>query len=102
MDRVDVGVILWDCNGLVMASLCQPIPLTLTVLETKTIVVARALEFALELELNLVILEGDYEILMKSLMEDSLSIVSSGLLIQDVEVIAESFQCISFSHVRRK
>ena len=35
-------------------------------------------------------------------MEDSLSVASSGLLIQDVEVIAESFQCIRFSHVRRE
>ena len=75
-----------------MASLPQPIPLPLIVLETETITAARVLEFALELGLNSIILEGDYEILMKSLMEDSLSIASSGLLIQDVEVIAESFQ----------
>ena len=85
-----------------MASLPQPIPLPLIALETETITAARALEFALELGLNSIILEGDYEILMKSLMEDSLSIASSGLLIQDVEVIAESFQCIMFSHVRRE
>ena len=85
-----------------MASLPQPIPLPLIVLETETITAARALEFALELGLNSIILEGDYEIHMKSLMEDSLSIASSGLLIQDVEVIVESFQCIMFSHVRRE
>ena len=64
-----------------MASLPQPIPLPLIVLETETITAARALEFALELGLDSIILEGDYEILMKSLMEDSLSIASSSLLI---------------------
>ena len=69
------------CNGLVMASLPQPIPLPLIALETETITAARALEFALELGLNSIILEGDYEIHMKSLMEDSLSIASSSLLI---------------------
>ena len=32
-------------------------------------------------------------------MDDLLSLASFGLLIQDVKVIVESFQCISFSHV---
>lgn len=85
-----------------MASLSQPIPLPLTALETKTLAAARALEFAQKLGLNSVILESDCEILIKSLMEDLLSVASSGLLIQDVKVIAESFQCIRFSHVHRE
>ena len=89
-----------DCKGLVMASLSHSIPLPLTVLETEIMVVARALEFALELGLDSAILEGDCEILMNSSMEDSLSLASSSLLIQDVKPIAESFQCIIFSHVR--
>ena len=83
LDRAGIGVIIRDYNGLVMASLSQAIPLPLTVLETA----ARALE----LGLDSVILEGDCEILMMSLMEDSLCLASSGLLIQDVKVIAESF-----------
>ncbi|XP_075633348.1 uncharacterized protein LOC142605796 [Castanea sativa] len=102
LDRANVGVVIRDCNGLVMASLSQPIPLPLTVMEIETIAAARALEFALELGLNSVILEGDCEILMKSLMEDLLSLASSGLLIQDVKVIAKSFQCIRFSQVRKE
>ena len=69
---------------------------------TETIEAARALEFALELGLDSAILKGDCEILMKALMKDSLSLASSGLLIQDVNVIAESFECISFSHVCRE
>ena len=35
-------------------------------------------------------------------MEDLLSLASFGLLIQDVKAIDESFQCISFSHVRKE
>ena len=91
MDRASIGVIIRDCNGLLMASLSQPIPLPLIVLETETLAATRALEFAQELGLNSIILEGDYEILIKSLVEDSLSVASSGLLIQHVKVIAESF-----------
>ena len=102
LDRASIGVIIRDCSGLVMASLSQQIPLPLTALETKTLVAARALEFAQELGLNSVILEGDCEILIKLLMEDLLFIASSGLLIQDMKVIAESFQCIRFSQVRRE
>lgn len=59
VDRAGIGVIIRDCNGLVMASLSQAIPLPLTVLETETVAAARALEFALELGLDSVILEGD-------------------------------------------
>ena len=44
-----------------------------------------ALEFALELGLDSAILEGVFEILVNSLMEDSLSLASFGLLIQDVK-----------------
>ena len=85
-----------------MASPAQQIPLPLTTLETEILTAAGALEFEQELGLNSVVLEGDCEILIKSLMEDSLSVASSGLLIQDVKVIAESFQCIRFSHVCRE
>ena len=35
-------------------------------------------------------------------MEDLLSLASFGLLIKDVKAIDESFQCISFSHVRKE
>ena len=91
MDRAGIGVIIRDCNGLLMASLSQPIPLPLIALETETLAATRALEFAQELGLNSIILEGDYEILIKSLVEDSLSVTSSGLLIQHVKVIAKSF-----------
>ena len=71
-------------------------------LEIETMAAKIALEFALELGLDSAILEGDCEILMNSSMEDLLSLASSSLLIQDVKPIAESFQCISFSHVRRE
>ena len=80
----------------------QNIPLPLTVVELKTLAVAKALEFAIDLGFSSIILEGDSEILMKSLMDDSLSLASFRLLIQDVKTYAELFQCISFSHVHRE
>ena len=73
-----------------MASLSHSLPLPLTVLETETKAAITNLEFALELGLDSAILEGDSEILINSLMEDSLSLASFGLLIQDVKAIAKS------------
>ena len=102
LDRVGIGVIIRDYKGLVMASLSHSISPPLTVLETETMVATRALEFAQELGLDSDILEGDCEVLMNSLKEDSLHLASSGLLIKEVKATAESFQCISFSHVRRE
>ena len=54
-------------------------------LEIETMAAKIALEFALELGLDSAILEGVFEILVNSLMEDSLSLASFGLLIQDVK-----------------
>ena len=73
-----------------MASLSHSLPLPLTVLETETKAAITNLEFALELGLDSAVLEGDSEILINSLMEDSLSLASFGLLIQDVKAIAKS------------
>ena len=65
LDRAGIGVIIRDCKGLVIASLSHSIPLPLTMLEIETM--------------------GVFEILVNSLMEDSLSLASFGLLIQDVK-----------------
>ena len=73
-----------------MASLSHSLLLPLTVLKTETMAAITNLEFALELGLDSAILEGDSEILINSLMEDSLSLASFGLLIQDVKAIAKS------------
>ena len=50
-----------------MASLSQQIHLPTTVLEVETLASIRALEFAAEIRVNKVILEGDSSILIKAL-----------------------------------
>ena len=100
-DRARIGVIIRDCHGLVMASMSQIIPLPLIVVELETLAVIKALEFATDLGLAPVVLEGDLEILTNALMDATLSLASFGLLIQDIKAYAEFFQYISFSHVRK-
>ena len=90
-----------DCQGLVLASISQIILLPLTIVELETLAAAKALQFATDLGLSKVILERDSEIFINALNENSQSLASFGLLIQDVKNIANYFHCISFSHVRR-
>lgn len=101
-DRAGIGVIIRDCQGLVLASMSQTIPLPLSVVELETLAAAKALEFSINLGFDSIILERDLEIVMKSLMDDSPSLVSFVLLIQDVKTYEEHFQRISFSRVGKK
>ena len=87
-DRARIGVIIRDCHGLVMASMSQIIPLPLIVVELKTLAAIKALEFATDLGLASVVLEGDLEILANALMDALLSLASFGLLIQDIKAYA--------------
>lgn len=60
---------------MVMDSLTQQLPLPFTVLEMEDLEARKVLEFVLELGFNRVLLEGDYEILIKALqsMKQSLA-----------------------------
>ena len=63
-------MVIRDCQGLVLgllALMSQIIPLPLTVVELETLVVAKALEFAIDLGLSTVILEGDSKIIINVL-----------------------------------
>ena len=62
-----IGVVIRNEAGLVLASLSQQIHLPATVLEVETLASIRALEFAAEIGVNKVILEGDSSILIKAL-----------------------------------
>ena len=84
-DRAGIGVIIRDSQGMVMASMSHNITLPISVVELKTLAVAKALEFSIDLRFVSAILEGDSKIVMKSLM--------------DVKTYVEQFQYISFSYV---
>lgn len=100
-DRVGIGVIIRDSRGLVMASLSQNIPLPHSIVELEAIAASRALEFSLELGFEKAIFEGASKIVMKALKDDSSSLTSFGLLIQDPQMFAFLLICISFLHVGR-
>ena len=85
-----------------MAQWSEIIPHPLTVVELETLTASKALQCVADLSLNDVSLEGDSEIIINTLNEDSHSLASFGLPIQDVKCFANLFHCIRFSHVRKE
>ena len=84
-----------------MASLSEVVPLPSRVIEVETLAARRAVEFALELGFENIVLEGDSEILIKLLNSCSKSLVPFGHIINDIIFLASCFACFSATHVKR-
>ena len=100
--RAGIGVVIRNNQDMVMASMSHNVPLPISVVELETLAATKALEVSLDLGFCFDDLEGDLEIVMYALKDDSASLASFGLLIQEVKTYAEQFQCIRFSHVGRE
>ena len=97
-----IGIVLRDENGSVLASLAQQLPHLYTPLNIEAKATSRAPQFAAELGFNRVILEGDCQVLIKALKEDSMFLCDDGLFIEDVLFYANFFNKLHYSHVKRK
>ena len=92
------------CNsdGLVMASLAQQVPLPPSVIGVETLATRQALEFALELGFDRIILEGDSESLDKALKTECSSFTPYGHLVQDILFLSTHLPDFKISLVRRQ
>ena len=84
-----------------MASLTQQIPLLGSVIEVEVLAARKALELIVELGFDNIILEGDSEVLIKSLAKGGNSLAHYGHLIANIHVLMARFSSLSLSHVRR-
>ena len=66
-NNAGLGAVIWNSEGLITALLTQQIPLPATVIEIEALATQRAMEFALEIGLDNIVLKGDNEILFKAL-----------------------------------
>ena len=80
----------------------QLAPLPTTVAQVEALAARRAMEFALELGFNRVILEGDSEVICRELQDQSPSLALHGHILQDVKYLAGAFQSVKFSQTRRQ
>ena len=83
-NKVDLGVVIRNHDGMVMASLFEIIPLPSIVIEVETLAARRVVEFALELGFDNIFLEGDSEVLIKLLNSSSRSLAPFGHIRNDI------------------
>nr|POE50860.1 hypothetical protein CFP56_35758 [Quercus suber] len=100
--RVEIGVIIQECQGKGLAHMVGIIPLPLTIIELETLVISKALQFDADLSLEDVTPKGVSEIAINALNANSQSLESFGLLSRDVKFFASLFHCIRFTHVHRE
>ncbi|XP_075665404.1 uncharacterized protein LOC142635076 [Castanea sativa] len=88
-------------EGRVMAALSQKIPLPMLVIKVEVLAARRALELAVELGFDHIILEGDSEILHKALLVEGRNFTPYGHLVQDVVYFSSFLSAFKTSLVRR-
>ena len=85
-----------------LASLAEKIPLPQTVADVEAIVARRAIMLARDLNLSLIILEGDSEIITRVVQAEEQSLAAYGYLIEEIRLRVDSFLGFRISHVKRK
>ncbi|XP_065635520.1 uncharacterized protein LOC136070080 [Quercus suber] len=101
VNKSGIGVVIRNGQGMVLASLSEKLPRAYSPEEVETLVAARAFVFAREIGVDNVVLEGDSSILMSALRREDHDLSVSGLLVEDVQLLAGSFSKLLYSHTRR-
>ena len=96
-----MGVVICNDHGLIMAFLTQQISLPSSVIDAEVLAAQKALELTIELGFDNITLEGDSEVLIKSLVKIDNSLAHYGHLLVDIHVLMAWFSSLRLSHVRR-
>ena len=101
-DKAGLSIVIRNEDEAVLASMSQQVPLPTTVAQVEALAARRAVEFALEIGITNVVIEGDLESIYRELQDLSPSLALHGHLIQDAKILSNSFQLVNFSHVHRE
>ena len=96
-----LGVIVRDNCGEPIGALSMPINLGQSVAKMETLARQRAVQFAIEIGLTRVIVEGDSAVVIEALLLGSGQLASYGNILDDILVQAAVFQFVDFSHTSR-
>ena len=91
-----------DKEGLVIAAMATRVPQLLQAIEIEALVANKALEFAQEMGLSDVVLEGDSSLVMAALSSKDPGLAPYGLLLQDTLSLSSAFSKLSYSHTKRE
>ena len=89
-----MGVVICNDHGLIMAFLTQQISLPSSVIDAEVLAAQKALELTIELGFDNITLEGDSEVLIKSLVKIDNSLAHYGHLLVDIHVLMAWFSSI--------
>ena len=87
---------------MVLASLSQQIPQAYSPEDIEALAASKALQFASEIGIREAVLEGDSQVLMPRLINDTEVMSYNALLIEDVQRCSRSFNQLCYSHVTRE
>ncbi|XP_023922274.1 uncharacterized protein LOC112033728 [Quercus suber] len=97
-----VGVIIRDEKGQIIASMAEKVPLPNSVVALKAVAAVKALNFATELGISSVVVEGDSDIVIKALLNDNISFADHRHLVEEAKLLSTLFSFCRFSHVKRQ
>lgn len=95
-------MVIRNGDGLVIASLAQPLNQDFKAVEIEALATSRALEFATDIGLDNAIVEGDSLVVTQALKTKDVGLVAYGLLIKDACSLAGNFSEVSYSHIKRE
>ena len=98
---VDVGVVIRNRSGEVVAAMSECIPLPNSIVEVEAMACRRVMKFASEIGAQEVIFEGDSLIVIQALNNGGASEASYGNMIDDIIVLATHLSKVEFNHVKR-
>ena len=101
-NKAGLGVVIRNSEGHTLVSLTQQIPLPATLIEIEALAAWKAMELALELSLDNIVLEGDNESLFKALKSKGRSLAQHGHLIKDILFLSSFFSTFNVSWVPRQ
>ena len=96
-----VGAVIKDDKGAILASCSEKIPQAYKADEIEELATRKALSFAAELGFQSASLEGDSLGLIQALKSEEHSLAPTGLLIEDVKMLASNYVRLSNSHIKR-
>ena len=96
-----IGIIARDWNGRFVAAMCKQIHAALGPLEAESKAVEGGLQFAKQLGVSDLIIEGDSLIVSRALSQSSSVPASIDVVIMGIKSAALEFHNVYFSHVKR-
>ena len=97
-----LGVIIRNDLGLAMATSSQIIPLPTSVEMVEVLAARNAICLVRELQFAKVIVEGDSELVIKSLNSTSYSSTNFGHIVRDIKIASSAFSEVIFCHTRKQ